>query len=81
MITFDKAKPNELKDEVCMNGIETRRCHQQAVWFELENGWWVIAVLCDKCKNEVESYVLNQAIMAYQRRKPNATEIHAHPVA
>jgi len=80
MITFDRAKPNELKDEVCLGGIETNGCRQQAVWYQLWNGWQVLSVLCDKCKTEVESYILNQAIQANQRRN-RATEIHSHPLA
>lgn len=76
MIVFDRAKPNELKDEVCMGGIETRYCHQSAVWFQLLDNWQVLSVLCDSCKIEVESYVLNQAVMAHQGKEQNADRSH-----
>lgn len=58
-ITFVKEK---MYDETCAGGVETRHCSQPAIWYELFDGWQILARLCNGCKHEVETYVLNQAL-------------------
>jgi hypothetical protein len=59
MITFVKEK---MYGEQCYGGIETTHCSHSAVWYELFDGWQIIARLCEGCKDEVETYVLNQSV-------------------
>jgi hypothetical protein len=44
----------------CYGGIEHLSCSNDAVWDELEDGCIRVASLCNRCKEEVESYIRNQ---------------------
>lgn len=55
-ITFEYGTPYLAE---CYGGIETYNCKEQAIWTQNEEGHRV-ALLCNSCKCEVETYIKNQ---------------------